>query len=172
MVSTAYRAWAVWWYDIPLPIVVLASSHLHQENVDFRHYQVRRWSTPHATAGLHLDTRLSSRPSPKNAVSMQMCTPFVECRRAPRRTHLQGALAGTTVLPCLPAVPVPLPAAVSRRQLGDWLPHRPAASRFPLLAAACSQAAVGGTAPRGCSAAALRERKPQQQQHQKPEGGP
>ena len=62
VVSTAYRAWAVWWYDIPLPIVVLASSHLHQENVDFRHYQVRRLSTLYATAGLHLDTRLSSRP--------------------------------------------------------------------------------------------------------------
>ncbi len=66
MVSTACRAWAVWWYNIPLPIVVLASSHLHQENVDFRNYQVRRLSTSYATAGLRLMARLSASRSTKN----------------------------------------------------------------------------------------------------------
>lgn len=39
LLSTAYRAWVVWRYNIPLPLAAFGS-HLQQEARDFQRYQV------------------------------------------------------------------------------------------------------------------------------------
>lgn len=81
VLSTAYRVWAVWWYAVPLPIAAFGS-HLHQENVDFRHYQVTRLrKIPGSGAPV------VAFPCPKRHITKCVCIHAhrsASCRRAAR----------------------------------------------------------------------------------------